>query len=81
MSTQSGCARGMWKGAAPHWMVYFATAETDATVRKAEGAGGKVLVPPTDIPTVGRFARYAYVNTDQVYQMVAEALSNDFAPV
>jgi protoporphyrinogen oxidase len=28
------------------------------------------------IPSVGRFARYAYVNTDQVYAMVNELLAN-----
>jgi predicted enzyme related to lactoylglutathione lyase len=39
----------------PHWMVYFATADCDATVEKIEQLGGSVSVPPTDIP-VGRFA-------------------------
>jgi predicted enzyme related to lactoylglutathione lyase len=28
----------------------------DATARKAEELGGKVLMPPTDIPNVGRFS-------------------------
>jgi predicted enzyme related to lactoylglutathione lyase len=28
----------------------------DATARKAEELGGKVLMPPTDIPKVGRFS-------------------------
>lgn len=34
----------------PHWMVYFAVADTHATVAKAEELGGGVNVPPTDSP-------------------------------
>lgn len=45
----------MWEGVPSHWMVYFAVADADAICKKAEEAGGKVCVPPTDIP-VGRFA-------------------------
>jgi predicted enzyme related to lactoylglutathione lyase len=45
----------MWEGVPPHWMVYFAVADTDETCRKIEASGGKVCVPPTDI-SVGRFA-------------------------
>jgi uncharacterized protein len=39
-----------------HWMTYFAVADCDASAQKAESLGGKTCVPPTDIPTVGRFA-------------------------
>jgi predicted enzyme related to lactoylglutathione lyase len=39
----------------PHWLVYFAVDDTDATVKKAQELGGSVLVPPMDIPP-GRFA-------------------------
>jgi predicted enzyme related to lactoylglutathione lyase len=38
-----------------HWMVYFAVADTHATVAKAEELGGGVNVPPTDSPQ-GTFA-------------------------
>ena len=38
-----------------HWLVYFGTDDTDATVAKATQLGGATLVPPTDIPP-GRFA-------------------------
>ncbi len=38
-----------------HWLVYFGTADTDATVAKASELGAMVLVPPTDIPP-GRFS-------------------------
>lgn len=40
----------------PHWLTYFATADADATVQKAKTMGAEVLMPPTDIPNIGRFA-------------------------
>ena len=42
-------------GAPPHWMAYVAVSDVDAAARKVEELGGKVCVPPTDIPNVGRF--------------------------
>jgi predicted enzyme related to lactoylglutathione lyase len=39
----------------PHWLVYFAVANTDDTVKKAQDLGGKVMAPAMDIPQ-GRFA-------------------------
>jgi predicted enzyme related to lactoylglutathione lyase len=30
--------------------------DSDRTVSKASGMGAKVMMPPTDIPNVGRFA-------------------------
>ena len=39
----------------PHWMVYFAVTDCDATAAQVTELGGKVCVPPTDIPP-GRFA-------------------------
>jgi len=39
-----------------HWMVYFSVADCDASAAKVQELGGKVSVPPTDIPNVGRFA-------------------------
>ena len=39
-----------------HWMPYFAVADCDAAVSKAQGAGAQVYAPPMDIPNVGRFA-------------------------
>ena len=38
------------------WSCYVTVADTDATARQCSEMGGKVMVPPTDIPTVGRFA-------------------------
>ena len=42
-------------GAPPHWMAYVAVDDVDARAARVEGLGGKVCVPPTDIPNVGRF--------------------------
>jgi hypothetical protein len=43
-------------GNAPsHWMAYVAVDDVDARAKQAEELGGKVCVPPSDIPNVGRF--------------------------
>ena len=43
-------------GPAPsHWMAYVAVDDVDAKARQVWELGGKVCVPPTDIPNVGRF--------------------------
>jgi predicted enzyme related to lactoylglutathione lyase len=46
----------MGEGIPPHWGIYLAVEDCDATVKKAESLGGKILVPPSDIPEVGRFS-------------------------
>ncbi|MBI2393313.1 MAG: VOC family protein [Deltaproteobacteria bacterium] len=43
-------------GAPPHWIAYTVVDDVDATAAKAEKLGARVYAPPTDIPTVGRFA-------------------------
>lgn len=44
------------QGDAPsHWMAYVAVDDVDAKAKQAAELGGKVCVPPTDIPNVGRF--------------------------
>ena len=43
-------------GTPPHWIVYIATPDVDATVADAERLGGKVVKDPADIPNMGRFA-------------------------
>jgi predicted enzyme related to lactoylglutathione lyase len=40
----------------PHWLVYFAVDDADATAEKAKELGGGVAFGPQDIPDVGRFA-------------------------
>jgi predicted enzyme related to lactoylglutathione lyase len=39
----------------PQWMAYVAVDDVDASAKKVEALGGKVRVPPMDIPHVGRF--------------------------
>ena len=43
-------------GTPPHWGAYITVDNVDAVLKKAEELGGKILVPATDIPEVGRFA-------------------------
>jgi len=38
-----------------HWGVYFTVHNADATATLAAELGGKVFIPPRDIPNVGRF--------------------------
>ena len=39
----------------PRWMSYIAVDDVDQSAAKVWELGGKVCVPPTDIPNVGRF--------------------------
>ncbi|MEW6765760.1 MAG: VOC family protein [Pseudomonadota bacterium] len=43
------------EGTPPMWGSYVTVDDVDATARTAESLGGKILVPPRDIPEVGRF--------------------------
>jgi len=43
-------------GTPPHWGCYVTVDDVDASAKKAPSLGGKVLMPPMDIPTVGRMA-------------------------
>jgi predicted enzyme related to lactoylglutathione lyase len=38
------------------WVPYVTVADVDALVKKVVSLGGKVVMPPADIPSVGRFA-------------------------
>ena len=40
----------------PAWGAYVTVADTDETIRKAESLGAKVILPPQDIPGVGRMS-------------------------
>lgn len=44
-----------WEGVPNHMMVYFAVEDCDATAKLAADNGGRVCVPPTEIPS-GRFS-------------------------
>jgi predicted enzyme related to lactoylglutathione lyase len=52
----TGLPDGAEAGTPPHWIVYIATPDVDATVAEAERLGGKVVKGATDIPNMGRFA-------------------------
>ena len=43
-------------GMPPHWGLYITVDNVDATAKKAEQLGAKILATPMDIPQVGRFA-------------------------
>jgi uncharacterized protein len=42
-------------GVPSHWGAYVAVDDVDAKARQVWELGGKVVVPPMDIPNVGRF--------------------------
>ncbi len=43
-------------GAPSYWGAYITVDDVDATAAKAQELGATTLVPPTDIPQVGRFS-------------------------
>ena len=45
-----------WGPVPPNWLVYFAVTDCDATAKKTGELGGEAIVPPTDIPGMGRFS-------------------------
>jgi predicted enzyme related to lactoylglutathione lyase len=46
-------------GTPPNWIGYVFVPDVDASAAKVTASGGKIYVPPTDIPNVGRFAIFA----------------------
>jgi len=42
-----------------HWGTYITVNDVDATLEKAEAAGGKAVYPPMDVPGVGRMCAIA----------------------
>jgi predicted enzyme related to lactoylglutathione lyase len=47
-----------WPSGGPeaHWIAYLGTDDVDAAARSAQDLGGDVLLPPVDIPGMGRAA-------------------------
>jgi predicted enzyme related to lactoylglutathione lyase len=45
-----------WGQVPPHWTPYFQVGDCDGSARSAESLGARLLVPPQDIPNVGRFS-------------------------
>jgi hypothetical protein len=55
-SPVAGLGGLMSEGAGPAWTWYAATDDIDATAARVEGAGGKVVAAPMDVPGTGRMA-------------------------
>jgi predicted enzyme related to lactoylglutathione lyase len=47
-----------WPSGGPeaHWIAYLGTPDVDSAARTAEELGGQVLLPPVDVPGMGRAA-------------------------
>jgi predicted enzyme related to lactoylglutathione lyase len=43
-------------GIPPHWLSYVEVADVDVCAERAQDCGGKLALPPREIPGVGRFA-------------------------
>src|SRR5258708_34647692 len=43
-------------GLPAHWLAYVTVEDVDATAKKAATLGGKIVMEPFDVPTVGRIA-------------------------
>ena len=50
-----GCLKAQ-PGVPSHWLVYVGSDDVDKTVKAITELGGKVLVPPMDIPSMVRFS-------------------------
>jgi predicted enzyme related to lactoylglutathione lyase len=46
-------------GAPAHWLGHVLVEDVDETVRRAEGAGAKILAEPSELPEVGRVSVFA----------------------
>jgi predicted enzyme related to lactoylglutathione lyase len=44
------------QGVPSHWCAYIATNDVDGSAKKVTDLGGKIVVPPQEIPNIGRFA-------------------------
>lgn len=69
-------------GARPGWLTYLAADDVDATAGRITAAGGAMLMPPFDLPGVGRMAFCADPQGAPFYIMrdSSEADSNSFTP-
>ena len=53
---RAGLMRSTDPKAPPAWLPYVSVADCDATAKRAASLGAQTIVPPMDIPDVGRFA-------------------------
>jgi uncharacterized protein len=49
-------SKPMWGGMPSCWGYYIDVEKCDETAKRVEKLGGKIVVPPKDVPEVGRFA-------------------------
>jgi len=70
------------EGAAPAWLVYVSVTDVDATAAQATRLGGRIFVPPHDLPGVGRFALLSDPHGALLYVMrtTGTDTSRAFAP-
>jgi uncharacterized protein len=54
--SRAGLSQSVHAGAKSMWLPYVAVPDCDATARKVGMLGGEVVMPPGDIPGIGRFA-------------------------
>jgi len=66
----------------PGWRAFVAVEDPDATAAAATAAGGAMIVPPTDIPNVGRFAMIADPGGVPIFVLRADSPepSRSYAP-
>ncbi len=69
-----------WANVPSHWMTYVSVTDVDAKASKVSELGGSICVPPTDIPTVGRFC---VVNdpTGGTFSLISLKQAKAIAPV
>jgi predicted enzyme related to lactoylglutathione lyase len=54
-----GMPESVPEGTPPHWTTYVTVKDIEDVAEKVKSYGGKLLVPPTEIPGVGRFCTFA----------------------
>ena len=64
-------------GARPTWLGYILVPDVDQSIRSIEAAGGKALMPATDLPNVGRIAMVADPQGAPFYVMKPIPPAND----
>ena len=65
-------------GTPPHWASYVTVDNVDATIETIKSAGGNIVMPAFDVPTVGRLAviqdpQGAHINIIQYAPQTADA--------
>jgi predicted enzyme related to lactoylglutathione lyase len=53
---RAGLMRSPQPGPPPRWLPYVSVADCDASAKRAAALGATTMVPPMDIPDVGRFS-------------------------